>query len=62
MWPAYIKAHERVYDPSPDGPLKDMSITLLEPGEGEDEVTRIVDEACASILAAYESGLGSLIG
>lgn len=62
MWPAYIKAHESVFDPSPDGPLKDTSITLLEPGEGQDEVTRIVDEACAAILGAYEAGLGNVIG
>lgn len=62
VWPAYIKAHETVFDPSPDGPLKDKSITLLEPGEGQDEVTRIVDEACAAILGAYERGLGNLIG
>ncbi|EJT45826.1 hypothetical protein A1Q1_05739 [Trichosporon asahii var. asahii CBS 2479] len=40
----------------------DKSITLLEPGEGQDEVTRIVDEACAAILGAYERGLGNLIG
>lgn len=50
VYPAYVKAHERVFTDGVDSLLADQKITLIEPREGEQGMMEALETACRAIL------------
>jgi hypothetical protein len=44
-----------------NGTVTTADITVLAPGEGEGEMTRVLGEACAVLVAAANAGVGSYV-
>ncbi|RSH86213.1 ribosylnicotinamide kinase [Apiotrichum porosum] len=63
VYPAYVKAHASVMSGGDveNGTVTTADITVLAPGEGEGEMTRVLGEACAVLVAAANAGVGSYV-
>ncbi|ORY33384.1 hypothetical protein BCR39DRAFT_463559 [Naematelia encephala] len=64
VYPAYIKAHEHLFDNVETGQLKERwtdRLQVVRPREGAEEMTRVFGESCKGIIEACRQGKGTFL-